>query len=99
MRYLLAVAVIVALGASTAWAGWGCYAPAPVVVHAHYPVAPVYSYRPAVVYPSVAYYAPPVVHTGYYAAPVYRAAYYAPVARTWVGPLGRVRTRVYYRGW
>jgi len=93
MKSLVAAVTIVLLAGSTACADCGCavpVAPAPVVVHSFYPVGPVYAYPAPVAYPTTVYYPAPVLYP--------RAAWYPPVTvRTWVGPLGRVRT--VYRYW
>ena len=95
MKSLIVAAVVVLLASSTAFA---CGCAAPVAVQAYYPATPAVTYYAApACAPTTAYY--PTYYPTYYRAYYPYSAWYAPMAaRTWVGPLGRVRT-TYYLGW
>ncbi len=91
MKSMIVATVIVLLACSTAFGGWGhpvpVVVPAPVV-HAYWPVGPVYAYPPVVVR------APVVVVPRRI---VYRARVVVPRA-VWYAPPVTVRSKVYIYG-
>ncbi len=91
MKSAIFAAVIVLLACSTAFGGWGYAIPVVVpspVVHAYWPVGPVYTYVPTVVTAPVVAVPPRIV---------YRASRFARVP-LWHAPVVTVRSKVYYRG-
>ncbi len=104
MKRMIVAAVIILLACSTAFGGWRhpvpVVVPAPVV-HAYWPVGPVYAYPPVVVRAPVVVVPRRIV----YRAPVVvvprRIVYRAPVVvprAVWYAPPVTVRSKVYIYG-